>query len=79
MTVKKLKGFIFEDYYQRMGFAKENTYYSMNHQKKDLQLDATKLTEEITDLCNIYYQSFLRNKNSKPVRESKVLTQNFLE
>ena len=31
MTVKKLKGFIFEDYYQRMGFAKENTYYSMNH------------------------------------------------
>ena len=79
MTGKELKGFIFEDYYQRMGFGKENTYYSMEHQKKDLQLDATKLTEKNPDLCNVHYQSLLRNKNSKPVRESKIITQTFLE
>ena len=29
-----LKDFIFEKYYQRMGFAKENSYYSMKHQAK---------------------------------------------
>ena len=51
MTVKELKGLIFEDYYQRMGFAKDSTCYSMKHQKKDLQLDATKLTEKINNVC----------------------------
>ena len=31
-TVKELKDFIFEKYYQRMVFDKENSYYSMKHQ-----------------------------------------------
>ena len=31
-----------------MGFAKESSYYSMKHKKKDLQLLATKLTEKNT-------------------------------
>ena len=34
MIVKKLKYFIFENYHQQMGFAKEYSYYSMKHQKK---------------------------------------------
>ena len=43
MTVKELKDFIFENYHQRIGFAKENSYYTMKHQKKkDLQLFAIK-------------------------------------
>ena len=29
MTVKELRDFIFENYYQQMAFAKENNYYSM--------------------------------------------------
>ena len=34
MTIKKLKDFIFQNYHQRTEFAKENSYYSMKHQKK---------------------------------------------
>ena len=37
---------MFKNYYQQMGFAKENNYYSMKHLKKDLQLFTTKLTEK---------------------------------
>ena len=36
MTVKELKDLITENYYQHMGFAKENSYYSMKHQKKKI-------------------------------------------
>ena len=34
MTVKKLKTFIFENYHERMEFAKENSYYSIKNQKE---------------------------------------------
>ena len=33
MTIKELRDFIFENYYRRIGFTKENSYYSMKHQK----------------------------------------------
>ena len=47
MKVKELKAFIFEIYHQRMGFAKENSYYLMKHQKKKgFTITATKLTEK---------------------------------
>ena len=36
MTIKKLKDFIFENYHQWIEFAKENSYYSMKHQKKQI-------------------------------------------
>ena len=53
MTVKELEDFIFEKYHQRIRFAKENSYYTMKHQKKkDLQLFAIKLTEKIPDPRN---------------------------
>ena len=46
MTVKQIRNCIFENYYKRIGFSKENAYYSMKHQKKkDLQLFATILTK----------------------------------
>ena len=42
MTVEELKEFIFENYHRRIGFAKENSYFSMKHQKKkDIKLFAT--------------------------------------
>ena len=36
MIVKELKDFIFENCQQRMGFSKENSYYSKKHQKKTI-------------------------------------------
>ena len=54
MTVNEVRDFIFENYYKRIGFSKENSYYSMKHQKrKDLQLFEIKLTEKILDLRNV--------------------------
>ena len=47
MTIKELKDFIFENYYRRIGFTKENSYYSVKYQqKKDLLLYATKIREK---------------------------------
>ena len=31
MTVNELRDFIFENYYRRIGFSKENSYYLMKH------------------------------------------------
>ena len=43
MAIKELRDFIFKNYYRKIGFTKENSYYSMKHQKKkDLLLLATK-------------------------------------
>ena len=56
----------------------KKTYYLLKHQKKkDLQLFATKLAERIPDPCNAkeHYQSFLRKKNTKPVKRSKIVNQ----
>ena len=30
MSVNETQGFIFENYYKRIGFSKENSYYSIN-------------------------------------------------
>ena len=45
--------------------------------KKDFLLLATKLTEKITDPRNAKeaYQSFIRKKNIKSLKQSKVITQ----
>ena len=53
MTIKELKDFIFENYYRRIRFPKENSYYLMKHQKKkDLLLLPTKLIEKIPNASN---------------------------
>ena len=78
MTVNELRDFIFEYYYRRMGFARENSYYSVKHQKiKDLQLFATKLAEQIPDPSSAkeYYNSYLRRKDMKSVKRSKINTE----
>ena len=81
-SVNEIRDFIFENYYKRIEFSKENSYYSMKHQKKkrkkkkNLQFFATKLTEKIPDRRSVkeHYQSFIRNKNTKLVKQSKIVT-----
>ena len=47
MTINELRDFIFENYYERFGFVKESSYYSMKILKrKDLLLLANKLIEK---------------------------------
>ena len=50
MSVNEIRDFIFENYYKRIGFSKENSYYSMKFlkKKKDLLLPAKNLTEKNT-------------------------------
>ena len=68
-------GTLFENSYKQIGFSKENSYYLMKHQKKNLQLFAIKLTQKIPDLRNAkdHYQSFMRKKNTKSVKQSKII------
>ena len=47
-----IRDFIFENHYKRIGFSKENSYYSMKRLKKKLFLLSNKLIEKITDPCN---------------------------
>ena len=45
--VNEIRDFIFENYYKRIGFSKERSYYSMKRLKrKDLLLLAKKLIEK---------------------------------
>ena len=34
MTANEIRDFIYENHHQRIGFGKENSYYSKKHQKK---------------------------------------------
>ena len=68
MTVNELRNFIFKNYYKRIIFSKENSYYSMERQKgKDLQFFATKVAKNIPDPSNAkeYYNSHLKRRNTK--------------
>ena len=42
MTIKELRDFIYQSYYRRIGFPKENSCYSMKQKKK----------ENFTLICN---------------------------
>ena len=58
MFINEIRDFIFENYYTRIRFSKENSYYSMKCLKK-------KFIEKIPDPRNDkeLYQLFLRKKN----------------
>ena len=36
ISVNEVRDFIFKNYYKRIGFSKENSYYSMKHQEKKI-------------------------------------------
>ena len=75
MSINKIKDFTFENYYKRIGFSKESSYYSVKRlkKKKDLLLIANKLIEKTPDPRNAkeHYQSFIRKKISKTVRNNQ--------
>ena len=57
-----------KNYYRQIGFAKENSSYSMKHQKtKGMLLFATKLTEKSTNASNAkeYHKFYLQRKKHK--------------
>ena len=77
MSVNQIKGIIFENYYKRIVFLNKNCCYPMKTLKqKDLLFIATKLIEKIPDHRNAkeHYQSFLRKKNTKWKKQSKIIT-----
>ena len=52
MTIKELRDFIYENYYRRIVFTKENSYYLMKHQKKNLVNDCSQINKKIPTLLN---------------------------
>ena len=70
MSVNKIRDFIFVNYYKQIDFSRENSFYSIKHQKKKSTFFAAKLTEKIPDPFNAkeHYQSLIRKKNSKSVK-----------
>ena len=77
MIVNETTDFIFENYYKRIKFSKENSYYSIKRQgKKNLQLFSTKLKEKTPDPRNAkeHHQLFLRNEIIKSVKKLKIIT-----
>ena len=71
MLVKEIIDFIFKNYYKRIRFSKENSYYSMKHLKKNkktkhkyLLLLANELVGKILDPHNAkeHYQASIRKK-----------------
>ena len=77
MSVNDIRDFIFENYYKRIGFSKESSYYSMKRLKrKDLLLPTNKLIQNVPDPRNAkkHYESFLRKKNRKSVKQLEIIT-----
>ena len=72
MSANDIRDFIFENCYKRIGFCKENSYYSKCLKRTDLLLLASKLIEKMPDPRNVkkHYESFLREKNRKSVKQS---------
>ena len=81
MSVNEIRGFIFENYCNIIGFSKESSCYSMKRSKKDLLLPANKLMGKMLDPLNTkeYCQSFIRKKYkiSKTIRNYYLSTKNF--
>ena len=72
MSDSEIRNFIFENYYNGVGFSKKNNYYSMKRlKKKDLLFLATKSLTKIPDShkAKEHYQSFLRTKKTKSVKQ----------
>ena len=77
MSVNDVRVFIFKKCYKRISFLKKDNYYSKKRLKrKDLLLLASKLIEKAPDPCNAkeHYQSFLRKKNRKLIKQSEIIT-----
>ena len=77
ISVNEIRNFVFENFFKRIGFSKENSFYSVKRLKrKDLLLLANKLKEKVPDPHNAkqHYQLFVRRKSRKSVKPSKIKT-----
>ena len=77
ISVNEIRNFVFENFFKRIGFSKENSFYSLKRLKrKDLLLLANKLKEKVPDPHNAkqHYQLFVRRKSRKSVKPSKIKT-----
>ena len=61
MIIKELKDFIFQNYHQQMGFAKENIYYSIKHLEKKFTIVYNCINKKIPDPSNLV---MLKNMNA---------------
>ena len=80
-SVNKIGDFIFENYYKRICFSKENSYIQRNSWNKDLSLLANNLMEKLHDPRNAkeHYQLFIRknkHKISKTIKNNYLPTKN---
>ena len=75
MSINEMRDFIFEDYYKRIRFSKESSYYSLKHLKKKDFLLADILIKKLPAPRNAkeHYQSFIRKKNRKSVKQSEII------
>ena len=76
MSVNDIRDFIHETYHKQIGFSKEDRLsFIETIGKNDLLMFATKLIEKVPDPHNAkqHYESFLRKKNRKLVKQSELL------
>ena len=75
MSINEIKDFIFENYYKRIGFSQENSYYSMKRLEKII-VACEQINRKIRGPCNAkkHYQSFIRKKNRKSIKQSEIIT-----
>ena len=77
MSLNDIRDLFFDNYYKRIGFSEESSYFSMKHLKRnELLLLANKLMQKVPDRRNAkdHYDSFLRKKNKKSVKQSEIIT-----
>ena len=73
----KLETLTLKTIISKLDFLKKTVIIQWNTRGKDLQFFATKLTEKILYLGNAkeHYQLFIRKKNTKLVKQSRIITQ----
>ena len=76
MSVNETREFFFGNFYKRIEISKKNSYYSMKSLKKRFIVVCKNINRKIADSCNAkeHYQSFIRKKNTKSVKQSKMIT-----
>ena len=77
MSANEIRDFIFENYYEQIGFCKENSYHAMKLlKKKDLLLLANKLIEKY--LILVMLKNTINHLSEKTHKISKTIRNNYL-
>ena len=88
MSFNKVRDFIFEEYYKRIGISKKNSYYLIKRLKRKIycclqtsEKQRKKTKKKIPDPRNVkeHYQSFIRKKHNinKTNKNDYLSTKNF--